>query len=337
MKTKIAMAALALLAVSCSKNDNMGTPDSPVNAKAIRIGQSVQGVTRAVVTDGSDVTATVLMRDASETDWTSFNAEKKNDIQSGSLQKRANVSVATFKAGANQEVNLNPSLYYKHEASPSSDNALLVAVAPAGTLAATGTVVAMTDVDGQQDVMYSSEVDAGSESSVTNPATPVNLSFSHLTTQLNFQVKLTAAASGGEWNGKAVSLKSISIQSAQLPQSVDAANGAVVWTAPASLVVPNIAGVGLSATEAKAGSPVMVMGGVKVVVDVVLTVGDKDISFGGVTIQDAAQDLITATAQSHLITLNVKEPVSADDASSITATATVAKWQTGANGSADLN
>lgn len=334
MKTKIAMAALALLAVSCSKNDNMGTPDAAVNAKAIRIGQSVQGVTRAVVTDGSDVTATVLMRDASETNWTSFTAEKKNDIQSGSLQKRANVSVATFKAGANQEVNLNPSLYYKHEASPSSDNALLVAVAPAGTLAATGTVVTMTDVDGQQDVMYSSEADAGSESSPTNP---VNLAFNHLTTQLNFQMKLTAAASGGEWNGKAVSLKSISIQSAQLPQSVDAASGAVVWTAPASLVVPNIAGVGLSATEAKAGSPVMVMGGGKVVVDVVLTVGDKDISFSGVTIQDVDKDLITATAKSHLITLNVKEPVSAEDASSITATATVTKWQTGANGSADLN
>lgn len=335
MKTRFFLAALSLLAVGCSKNENVSTPDVPVHAKAIQIGQNVQGLTRAVVAEGSNVTATVLMRDNSDS-WMAFIAVKKNDIGGdGTLQGRATVSVASFKAGTTQAVALNPSLYYNHNSS--SENAFLVAVAPDGNLVASGTVVAMKNVDGQQDVMYASEVNAGSE---TIPTNPVNLSFAHLTTQLNFQMTLTPAASDGEWKNQAVSVKSISIQNAQLPRSVDAANGNVSWTASgSSLSVPNIANVGLSATAAKAGSPVMIMGGGKVIVDVVLTVGSSDLAFSNITIQDSAnKDLIAGTAKSHLITLNVTEPSSATQGEkTISATATVAEWEVGTNGSAELN
>ena len=87
MKKGILLAALSLLAVGCSKNESVNTPDTPVNAKAIRIGQSVQGVTRAAVTEGSDVTATILMHDAPATNWGGFIAVKKNDIDgAGALQ-----------------------------------------------------------------------------------------------------------------------------------------------------------------------------------------------------------------------------------------------------------
>lgn len=335
MKTRIALAALALLAVGCSKNENMSAPESPVNAKAIQIGQNVQGVTRAVISEGSAVTATVLMRDASASDWSSFTAIKKNDITSGTLNTRANVSTASFKAGSNQAVVLNPSLYYDHVTN--TNNAFLVAVAPDGILAASGTVVTMKNMDGEQDVMYASVVDAGNEGT---PTKPVNLSFNHLTTQLSFEVKMTPATSDGEWDSKTVVVKGISVQSAQLPKAVDAADGKVDWSSAASLVVPNIANVSLNGTASKAGNPVMLKGDSKVVVDVTLTVGDADLTISNITIKNTATsaELTTETAKSHLITLNVNEPSKATGGeATISATASVTPWETGANGSADLN
>ena len=230
---------------------------------------------------------------------------------------------------------LTPSLYYNH--GTNTDNAFLVAVSPDGVLTASGTVVTMKNVDGQQDMMYAAEVDAGNEGT---PASSVNLSFGHLTTQLNFQMKLTAAASSGEWANQSVSVKNISIQNTQLPQSVDAADGTVSWTASgSSLSVPNIANVGLSATAAKVSTSVMIMGGGKVTVDVVLTVGNADLTFSNITIQETAgKDLITEKAKSHMITLNVTEPSGATQGEKvISATASVTPWQEGAKGSAELN
>ena len=63
MKTKLSVAAMALLLASCSSNDNDLLPENPVNATPIQVSQSVQGMvkTRAAVGVGSDVTATVLV------------------------------------------------------------------------------------------------------------------------------------------------------------------------------------------------------------------------------------------------------------------------------------
>lgn len=335
MKTRIGLAILALLAAGCSESENMGTPEAPVNAKAIRIGQSVQGTTRAAVVEGSDVTATVLMCDGNTADWTGFVAKKANSITSGTLSDRANVSTASFKAGANAAVTLNPTLYYDNTNNPSTTvKSHLVAVAPDGTLASSGTAVTMKNVDGQQDVMYAEAVDAGSESS---PISPLNLTFDHLTTQLNFQVKLTEAAGTGEWDNKAVLVKGISVQNAQLPQAVDAADGSVTWTAASSLNVPGISNIALNATEAKTGNPVMIYAAGSVMVDVVLTVGGTDLSFVNIPIKNGDSDLTTVKGQSHLITLNVKEPEAVTGAASIVATATVNKWVEGTPGSADLD
>ena len=65
MKTKLSVAAMALLLASCSSNDNDLLPENPVNATPIQVSQSVQGMvkTRAAVGVGSDVTATVLVAD----------------------------------------------------------------------------------------------------------------------------------------------------------------------------------------------------------------------------------------------------------------------------------
>lgn len=326
------MALLALLAVGCSENENMSNPEIPVNAKPIQVGLRVQGVTRAVVTEGSSVTATVLMCDGAIADWGSFTAVKKNTITEGVLKARANVSTASFKAGTSAAVTLIPSLYYDHATNTTKSH--LVAVAPDGTVGASGTVVMMKDVDGQQDVMYASAEDAGSE---TSPQTPA-LTFNHLTTQLSFEIKITEATGTGEWDGKAVAVKNISVLSAQLPQSVDAADGAVSWSTPASLSVPNLTSVSLNNDFSKVGNPVMIKGEGTVKVDVTLAVDDADITITNVDIKDPnGSNLTTVIGQSHLISLNVIEP-SATTGSEVTvsAKATVTPWKDGASGSADV-
>lgn len=335
MKTRIGLAVLALLAVGCSESENTNTPDVQVNAKAIRIGQSVQGLTRAVVADGNNVSATVLMCDGAAADWSSFIAVRSNDITSGTgeLKVRANTSTASFKAGTSTEVSLNPTLYYDNTSS--TMKSYLAAVAPTGSLAASGTIVTMNDVDGQQDVMYATAVDAGSEGT---PASPINLSFNHLTTQLNFQVKMTEASGTGDWDGKTVTVKNIKVQSAQLPQSVNAADGVVTWSSASPLFVPGINNPALSGTLAKIGNPVMIKGESLVKLDVTLTVGGTDLLFSNVPIKDTTSDLVTVTGSSHLISLNVTEPEAASGSgvAIIDVTATVAKWVVGTPGNADL-
>lgn len=329
MKTRIGLAALLLLAAGCNGNEDISTPETPVNARAIRIGQSVQGITRAAVTEGSNVTATVLMCDGATAAWTGFTPVYKNELFGSKVTVRANASTATFKAGTGAEVKLNQTLYYPTD---NTTHSHLAAVSPAGTLT-TGTVVSLNSRDGEQDVMWARAVDAGNGGS---PAEPVLLSFEHLTTQLSFQVKLKPAADHGAWTGKTVSVKSISIQSAQCPVAVNAADGAVTWTGSASLTVPGIGGTVLSETAAPTGRPVMVNASGSVTVDVVLTVGDKDISYVNIPIKYNGNNLTTVVGYSHQITLNVIEPQQADDIA-IAATATVAPWKTGNPGSADLN
>lgn len=329
MRTRIGLAALLLLAAGCNGNEDISTPETPANARAIRIGQSVQGITRSAVTEGSDVTATVLMCDGATAAWTGFTPVYKNELTGQNLDVRANASTATFKAGTGVEVKLNQTLYYHTDNTTPSH---LAAVSPAGTLA-TGTVVGMNSLDGEQDVMWAKAVAAGNGGS---PAEPVLLSFEHLTTQLSFEMKLKPAADHGEWTGKTVSVKGISIQNAQCPVSVNASDGSVTWTGSASLGVPGIAGTVLGEAAVRTGRPVMVNASGSVTVDVVLTVGDEDISYVNIPIKYNGNNLATVVGYSHRITLNVIEPRQAGN-TAITATATVAPWKTGNPGSADLN
>ena len=107
MKTKLSVAAMALLLASCSSNDNDLLPENPVNATPIQVSQSVQGMvkTRAAVGVGSDVTATVLVADGDQAaDWTQFSPVLANEVTEdggqNKLTTRATVSTASFKAGS---------------------------------------------------------------------------------------------------------------------------------------------------------------------------------------------------------------------------------------------
>ena len=179
MKTKLSVAAMAFLLAGCSSNDTDSLPESPVNATPIRVSQSVQGLatSRAVATEGAEVTATVLMHDGTSGNWSGFTPVTKNDVaDNGTLNARATVSNTTFTVGGSAaDLGLNPTLYY--HASNTSENSFLAAVSPAGEVSAT--TVKILQTDGQQDVMYAKEVAAGNSGASQTAA----LVFEHLTTQ----------------------------------------------------------------------------------------------------------------------------------------------------------
>lgn len=298
MKTKLSVAAMALLLASCSSNDNDLLPENPVNATPIQVSQSVQGMvkTRAAVGVGSDVTATVLVADGDQAaDWTKFSPvlanEVKEDGGQNKLTTRATVSTASFKAGSKATVSLNPILYYH---TTTGTKSWLAAVAPAGTVS--GTTVTIPQTDGEQDVMLADAAEAGSSNSASNP----ELTFKHLTTQLNFEMKLTTQASGGEWTDKTISLKKISVQDAQVPAEVNVAPasgkaGVSKWTDAAVMNVGGISSVALGADAVRVGNPLMIQASGQVVIDAVISVGGTDITFSNVTIkkQDNTTNLST--------------------------------------------
>ena len=345
MKTKLSVAAMALLLASCSSNDNDLLPENPVNATPIQVSQSVQGMvkTRAAVGVGSDVTATVLVADGSSNnadaaDWANFSPVLANEVTEdggqNKLKTRAPVSTASFKAGSKATVSLNPILYYH---TTSGTKSWLAAVAPAGTVS--GTTVTIPQTDGEQDVMLADAAAAGSSSSASEP----ELTFKHLTTQLNFEMKVTAQ-NGGEWTDKTISLKKIRVQKAQVPAEVNVAPasgkaGVSKWTDAAMMNVGGISSVALGADAVRVGNPLMIQASGQVVIDAVISVGGTDITFNNVTIkkQDNKTNLSTEAGKSHLITLNVTEPLTPADATKMTVTATVTDWVAGDAGHADLN
>lgn len=328
-KTILSMAALALLMASCSNNESDElNPSAQANVTPIRIGSTISGVeTKAAVTAGSDVTATILMCDGASASWDGFTAVTENTINGTTLQMRANAATALFKAGSAADVSLNPTLYYKDN----STNSWLAAVAPAGEVK--GTNVEFASQTGEEDVMYATATNAGNGTATS----AVNLTFNHKTTQLAFAVKLQQASGNGEWNGKSVGLKSITIQNAELPASVAFATGNVNWANAANLTVPGINNVTLTTEALKVGRPVMVNTSNEVRINVVFSVGNIDKIFNNVTIKnDSNGNLATETGKAHTITLTLVEPATPDGATTIQTTATVTPWATGAAGNAEL-
>jgi hypothetical protein len=330
MKTKLSLALLTMLiAAGCSESDQSNLPDSPVNAVPIRIGQSVSAVSRAVAVN---VTATILRCDGDDTsDWSGFTKVDKNVIDgSKQLTDRASVSAASFTVGAAKEISLNQVLYYHTN---NSTNSFVAGVSPAGQVANTGTVVAFSQKDGTQDVMYAPAITVGNGGAA---APSCDLKFTHQTTQLNFDIKLDKVSGGGEWNGKRIALKSIAVQEVAVPQSVDVANGNVTWSSATTLAVPGITETVIAETATSVGNPFMIKESTQVLLDVTITIDGAEKFFNNVRVVNGNSDLATTIGKSHKITLTIKEPASAEDAVSITTTATVTPWVVGDSGTAEL-
>lgn len=333
MKTKLSLALLTLLiAAGCSESDQSNLPDSPVNAVPIRIGQSVSAVSRAVAENGTSVTATILRCDGdAPSNWSGFTKVDKNVIDgSKQLTVRASVSAASFVVGTTQEISLNQVLYYHTD---NSTNSFVAGVSPAGQVANTGTVVAFSQKDGTQDVMYAPAITVGNGGAA---APSCDLKFTHKTTQLNFEIKLDKVVGGGEWNGKRIALKSIAVQEVAVPQSVDVANGNVAWSSAATLAVPGITETVIAETATAVGNPFMIKESTQVLLDVTITVDGAEKLFNNIRVVNGDSDLATTTGKSHKITLTMKEPATADDAVNITTTATVTPWIVGDSGTAEL-
>lgn len=339
-----AAAALCFAACSNHETDGLDNGGQPRNAVPIRIGQSVAGVTaRGVIESGSDVTATVLTANYSDsydasTAFNNFQPQYSNVLdESDALTTPANISAATFTAGTEQVIILNPILYYY-----SSNKTAVAAIAPAGTIS--GNNVTMTLTDGEQDVMYAS-ADAGEKPNITpaseGSSTPITLEFKHLTTQLKFAFKLSAEPTK-TWKDKAVSVKSITVQNASIPQSVTLSGTANFSTPGSNLDVPGIVSGNSITTDAKSiGRPVMVNASNDIKLDITLTVGNKDYAFANVQVMRASagntsEKLTTVIGSSHLITLTVTEPVEPTDGAAIGTQATVTAWTPGEEGSGEL-
>lgn len=343
MNRHLLYCAAALMMAACSSNEiEENGAETPRNAVAIRIGQTVEGVTaRAAVENGSPVTATVLTANYTNSYtaaiWNSFTPRYANELndQATTLKTPANISTATFTAGTNEAVGLNPTLYYYP-----SDGTAVVAVAPAGTISGTNVVMPLTD--GEQDVMYAAakSVDAKPGNQSDADGAPVALAFEHKTTQLKFAFK-REETSGSNWSGKHISVKSITVQSACLPVSVNFADGTVNFQTKGSpLDVPGITGGNtVTTTASRVGRAVMMNTSNDIHLNIVLAVGGTDHTFNGVPVmgQTPGQKLATEIGHSHLVTLTVKEPVTPSDGVEITTTATVTPWSTGEEGSGTLN
>lgn len=337
MKTKMSVALLTLLiSAGCTENEQITLPDTPVNAVAINLGQQVNAVTRAVASDGVNVSATLLMCD--DADWSKFSKVDKNVIEEGHLTSRASISSASFTVAATpaNDISLNQLLYYSLD---EDVNSFIAGVSPAGKVSDASASVTFAQVDGTQDVMWAGTVAVGKAKDVGNAAgtSKYNLEFVHKTTQLNFSISLKRTTGGGEWQSKKVALKSIAVQQASVPQSVNVANGEVTWSAPVTLKVPGISEVAIAETATGVGESFMINPYNEVILDVVITVDGAEKIFNNVRVTaDGGSDLTREVGKSHLITLTIQEPANAEGAVTIKTTATVKPWEQGTSGSAEL-
>lgn len=346
MKTKMSLALLTLLlAAGCAENDQINLPDiTPVNAVPINLGQQVTALTRAAATDGVQVSATILMCDGAEgataVDWTKFNKVDKNVINTDTkqLESRASVSAASFTVSESpaSDISLNQLLYYSmNDKIPS----FIAGVSPSGKVSDTGVTVEFNQKDGTQDVMYAPTVAVGTAADENNVAgtAKYNLAFTHLTTQLNFAVAYKAVTGGGEWQGKRVALKSIAVNNAAVPQSINVANGVVSWSSLTTIKVPGITEAAMSATPIEVGEAFMINPYTEVTLNIVITVDGAEKLFNNIRVfASEMKELVREVGKSHKITLTVNEPANAESAVTIQTTATVAPWVQGASGSAEI-
>ena len=347
MKKISSMAALALIMAGCSNDEETPeiNPGEVTNAVPVQISQKVAGVeTKAAVTLGSEMTANIIMVDAGSgstdsPDFSAFSPITANtfgDAASGGGKElktdaaRANVATATFKADANATgIKLNPTLYYP--VSDKSKKTWILGVAPQGVV--DQTKVNFNDVDGLQDVMYATKIEGTGQ----NASTKIDLEFKHQTTQLLFVAKFVAGTdlSTTEWKGKTVSVTSIEIPNAQVPNAINIKDGTLECIEK-KLTVAGCKEA-LKETACAKSVPVMIKASSSLVVNLVLKVGDETVTYSNLEVKKAqgTESLVTVAGKSHLITFEITAPVGSDQAQ-VGATAKVVDWTVGDEGKVEI-
>ena len=339
------MAALALIMAGCSNDEETPeiNPGEVTNAVPVQISQKVAGVeTKAAVSLGSEMTANIIMvdaggEDADNPDFNAFSPITTNtfgDATSGGKElkadaDRANVATATFKADATETgIKLNPTLYYP--VSAKDKKTWILGVAPQGVV--DQTKVSFNDVDGLQDVMYATKIEGTGNAA----STKINLEFKHQTTQLLFVAKFAAGTdlSTTEWKDKTVSVTSIEIPKAQVPNAININDGSLACTEKKLTVAGCKEALG---TDACAKSvPVMIKASASLVVNLVLKVGEETVTYSNLEVKKATGDnLATVAGKSHLITFEITAPVGSSQPT-VGATAKVVDWTVGEEGKVEI-
>lgn len=173
---------------------------------------------------------------------------------------------------------------------------------PTGT-SANGSVT-FTNTTGEEDVMMTEIVDAGTRTNNTTAA----LVFSHKLSQLNFKVAKDATLPTG------VTLTSITIKNAELPTGFDIVTGVITYTSSADLTVPGISSQEIG-TEASAGNAVMIkpLSSTDIKLDIVTSQGE----FKDVPVTVEAVDTDGGTSYTITLTFKQKE---------VATTASVTDW-----------
>jgi len=332
-KSLLSMAVLALIMASCSNDEENVIDNGKVaNAVPVQISQKVAGVeTKAAVVPGVSMQAVILMADGENPDFTSFTPRKENTLDSENKfvgdGDRANIANAEFTAsGTAGEITLTPALYYP--VSAETAKASILGVSPQGIVDATKVSFATTD--GSQDVMYAGKVDAGSAQTPTSGG--IVLDFKHKTTQLIFVAKLSKELTGTEWENENVSVKSITVQNAKVPESLTFSNGQVNWKTVGEITVAGC-NTALTTNVCDPSVPIMIAHASSVTVNLSLSVDDTIVSYNNLVVQNGSgSNLATEEGASHVITFTITPPTAAAGATKITTSAKVTDWKPGAAG-----
>lgn len=341
MKKYSFLAAIALVTLAgCSNNEFEEGGVSSVGEVPIIVKTGV--ATKAVVATGDEVTATFALissqTEPTAANWNAFVPRKANSLNAENAfddyaTDAANVSTGVFAANATtaQEISFNPALYYnkKDLGEGAFETAYLVGVAPAGTVSTGGTLTFSTK-DGEQDVMYATQISKGVASgSKSNNNT---FTFNHQTGQVSFSVKKEAVVTD------VVTVKSIKLKTVQLPASIKLADGTVTYDTPADLILPNVINSQAVTAEGVAtGNPVMIAPIAALNIDITVTIGGKDKTYSNVPVVFKGETGTGITkGNASLVTVTVKEQKTPTE-TPITAKATVAAWGTGNSGEVGLN
>ena len=336
MKKYLVLATMGLTVLAgCSNNDFGESPVVTAGETPIVVQTGV--ATKAVVATGDEVTATFTLI-SSETepkadDWNAFVPRKANVLgEDGAFADystdAANVSTGVFSANTTaQVISFNPVLYYNKKVA--AEHAYLVGVAPSGTVS-TGGNLTFSVKDGEQDVMYASQIDKGAASEAEKNENV--FTFNHQTGQVSFKVNKEAAITD------LVTVKSIKLKSVQLPASIKLADGTMTYDTQADLTLPNVINSQAVSVEGVAtGNPVMIAPIAALNIDVTIAIKgvEKTYSNVPVTFTDTKGTGVTK-GNASLVTITVKEPTTSTE-TPVTAKATVVAWGTGNSGEVSLN
>lgn len=290
----LSMLAIASITAMNSCSSESDPIDEAINAGnqekvEIKLNAGVVGIeTKAPITSSSTFTPSIV-------GWNVATQPSTTTAPKWTTTPTAAISGSASAA----KIELTDKQYYEGDATLHS---FIRGYHPAGT-SADGSVT-FTNTTGEEDVMMTEIVDAGTRTNNTTAA----LVFSHKLSQLNFKVAKDATLPAG------VTLTSIAIKNAELPTGFDIVTGEIAYAAAADLTVPGISSQEIN-TEASAGNAVMIkpLSSTEIKLDIVTSQGE----FKDVPVTVEAADSNGGTSYTITLTFKQKE---------VATTASVTDW-----------